>query len=196
MKNLLFKYIDGKRIIEEFGEDEVNLRYKLLFEQLEEFIKANNLENIVSINRMLLANVVVDYFYDILRIKSLHTDIEKVNSEKVIAYTSYWLLQKRVLTFKITEDNFNESLATINERFVLQYITDYLSVRIRKEHIVLREEKGIQNFVKSLLYYFAYRKYDAQSIEMIIIAFMAGQIYERDDQDISSEMHPYDLDAK
>jgi len=44
------------------------------------------------------------------------------------------------------------------------------------------------------LYYLVYRKVDAQSLEMILTAFMAGQIYESTDKDISDELHPFDID--
>ena len=196
MKNLSFRYDDCKEIIDAFGKDEIEKHFESLFKDLEKYVEVNNLDGRVEINRVLLGTAVIDYFYDILRIKTLHKYIEKVNSEKVIAYTSYWLLQRKPLIFIPEKCEINEDLSTVNERFILQYITDYLSERVRKKHIVMREEKGVQNFVKSLLYYLFYRKYDAQSLEMIIIAFMGGQIYEQTDIDISEEMHPFDSERE
>jgi hypothetical protein len=33
---------------------------------------------------------------------------------------------------------------------------------------------------------------NAQSLEMIIVAFLAGQIYESIDEDLSEQLHPFD----
>ena len=122
----------------------------------------------------------------------MHTDIERINSEKVVAYTAYWILQRSPLQVSASAAIDDRKLATINERFVAQYICDYLSERQRESHIFLRKNEGLVNFVKYLLYYLIYRLHDAQSLEMMITAFMAGQIYERIDEDISSQLHPYD----
>ena len=67
---------------------------------------------------------------------------------------------------------------------------------MRGDHIFVRSNEGLQNFSKFLLYYLIYRMHNAQSLEMIISAFMAGQIYERTDRDISNELHPYDIDIE
>lgn len=190
MKNLSFKYTKCNDIIDTFGEDAVEQRFNELYSQLQTFVKQNKLESVAKVNKILLANAIIDYYCDIKRLINFHTDVKKINSEKVIAYTSYWLLQRKVIQF--IDDDFQKDLATLNERFVLQLILDYLSDRERGAHILLRENIGLQNFAKLLLYYLIYRKYDAQSLEMVITSFMAGQIYERIDEDISEELHPFD----
>ncbi|MDR1841652.1 MAG: hypothetical protein LBQ86_06985 [Holophagales bacterium] len=128
----------------------------------------------------------------ILKLKNFHVDIKRTHGEKVIAYISYWLLHRKpiqIIDNSVSEEN--EELVILNEKFVLQYIVDFLSKRIQREHVLLREEKGLQNFSKLLLYYLVHRLYNAQSLEMMIIAFFAGQIYENIEKDISEELCYY-----
>lgn len=192
MKNLSFKYIKCDDIVKIFGEDIIEQRFNTLVSEMQLFINNNNLNDKVTVNRILLANAVIDYYCDIERLMNFHTDVKKVNSEKVIAYTSYWLLRRKAI--QIINQDFGGDLATINERFVVQFILNYLSERECECHILMRTNTGLKNFSSLLLYYLIYRKYDAQSLEMIIMAFMAGQIYEQVDKDISDELHPFDCD--
>ena len=191
MTNISFKNYSCKDIIDEFEEEKLEARFQTLYDEMSKFIEINNLNGKTVINKAILANVVIDYFNDISRLKAFHVDIHKANSEKVIAYTAYWLLYRKPIqiTANYTEE---KQLTTINERFVLQYILNYLSERPRKGHILERKNRGLENFSGLMLYYLTYRPRDAQSLEMIITAFLAGQIYESTDIDISSELHPYD----
>ena len=191
MKNMSFKNYKCDNIISEFGEDKVEERYSKLFDEMTKFLEVNELNGKAVINKEILANVVIDYFCDILRLKSFHVDIKKTNSQKVIAYTSYWLLYRKPIQI-INNDSDDKRYVTLNERFVLQYILDYLSERERGGHILSRESEGLKNFSGLMLYYLVYRSHDAQSLEMIITSFLAGQIYERTDTDISKELHPFD----
>lgn len=196
MRNLRFEYVSCEDIVEFFGNDKIQRRFDSIYEAMEIFLEQNNLQDKVVINKMLLSTAVIDYFNDIKRIKDFHIQIEKTNSEKVIAYTSYWLLRRNPLQVSDGDAIKDRRLATLNERFVLQYICNYLSVRECDGHIFTRSNAGLKNFSKLLLYYLVYRLYNAQSLEMIISAFMAGQIYERTDKDISDELHPYDMDIE
>lgn len=191
LKNISVNFYKCDDLIAQFGEKKLADRYDNLLNEMEGFIVMNGLQDKAVVNRMLLAEAVRDYFYDILRLKNFHSDIERTCSEKVIGYSSYWLLYRKPI--QITEiPSTNKDLVTLNERFVLQYILNYLSVRERGKHILLRENLGLKNFSEFMLYYLAYRKHDAQSLEMIITAFLAGQIYENIDEDITEQLHPYD----
>lgn len=194
MRNLVFEYLPCNDIIRRFGEDKIKERFNTLYQEMDLFVQQNNLSEKVQINRMLLADAVIDYFNDISRIKDFHDTIEKTNSEKVIAYTSYWIIQRSPLQVNDEGMFKDRKLSTLNERFVLQYICDYLSERQCGAHLFIRENIGLKNFTKFLLYYLIYRLYNPQSLEMVICAFMAGQIYERTDTDISGELHPFDVE--
>lgn len=196
MRNLRFEYVSCEDIIDCFGKEKIKKRFNSIYEAMELFLKQNDLQEKVKINRMLLSTAIIDYFNDIKRIKDFHDQIEKTNSEKVVAYTSYWILQRNPLQVSDGDVLQDRRLATLNERFVLQYICNYLSVRERDAHIFSRTNEGLKSFSKFLLYYLIYRLHNAQSLEMVISAFMAGQIYERTDKDISSELHPYDLNIE
>jgi len=197
MDNISFEYFNCDDIIEAFGKDKIEQRWNTLYTQLNEFLAINNFSSVASVNKFLLANVILDYFHDIKRLKDFH-GIEKINSQKIIAYTAYWLLYRKPIQINNLqpEDQLSniKELSTLNERFVLQYILNHLSVRERGSHILDRslKNKGLENFSAMMLYYFEYRLRDAQSLEMIITSFFAGQIYERTDKDISSELHQYD----
>jgi hypothetical protein len=197
MDNISFEYYDCNDIIEAFGKDKVEKRWNTLYTQLDEFLIQNNLSSAATVNKFLLTNVILDYYYDIKRLKDFH-DIEKINSQKIIAYTAYWLLYRKpiqIINPQPEGQQFNtKELATLNERFTLQYILNYLSESNRGSHILDRalNSKGLENFSAMMLYYLEYRLRDAQSLEMIITSFFAGQIYERTDKDISSELHSYD----
>jgi len=191
LKNISFKHYRCDDILEKFGEDKISKRYQTLYDEMAKFIEVNELQNKAVINNDILARVLIDYFNDILRIKNYHQEIQKVNSQKVIAYTAYWLLYRKPIQI-INNDIEEKNLVTLNERFVLKFILDYLSERIKEKHILLRENEGLKNFADLLLYYLVFRKHDAQSLEMIITAFLAGQIYENTEEDITDELHSFD----
>ena len=192
MKHLIFEYLNCQDLIEIFGPQKLTERYDAVYEAAIKFIEANDLQEIVYVNKCILANAIIDYFNDIKRIKNFHKKIEKVNSQKVMAYLSYWFLRRKPIQIK-DETTDIRKISFINEQFILNYIFTYLSVRKRNKHILLRTNPGLQNFSKSMLYYLIYRLRDPQSFEMILTSFMAGQIYENTEEDISNQLHPYDM---
>jgi len=197
MNDITFDYLNRDDIIEIYGKDELEKIWNVLFQEIGEFLDKNGYSSIASIDKHLLANAVLDYLEDINRLRNFHR-IDEINSQKNIAYTAYWLLHRRPIQIcdaqsKINDPEKLKELTTINEKFVLQHILNYLSVRTRETHILERSNNGLVVFSNMLLYYLIYRLRDAQSLEMILISFLAGQVYERTDKDISLELHPYDF---
>jgi len=195
MNNITFNYYKCDEILEKFGKEKVEERWDTLYKELNDFLEYNKLSSIASVNKLLLGYAIADYFQDVERIKEFHK-IEKANSQKIIAYTAYWLLKRKPIQIDNPQSEDQQSniteLNTLNERFVLQYIFNYLSERKKEKHVLLRSNEGLKNFSNMMLYYLEYRLRDAQSLEMIIMSFFAGQIYENTDKDISSELHPDD----
>jgi hypothetical protein len=195
MDNITSNYYKCDEILKEFGEEKVAERWDTLYRELNDFLEYNKLSSVASVNKLLLGYAIVDYFQDVERIKEFHK-IEKVNSQKIIAYTAYWLLKRKPIQIDNPQSEDQQSniteLDTLNERFVLQYIFNYLSERKKEQHVLLRPNNGLKNFSNMMLYYLEYRLRDAQSLELIIMSFLAGQIYERIDKDISSELHQND----
>jgi hypothetical protein len=179
----------------------LNAKYDPLLEEIKSFVvnklKSEKVKN-AFVNTNLLRYVVVDYLDDIQRLKDF-SGIEKVNSEKEIAYTVHWLLRhKPIQTDDCTENNL--VVLTINEEFCVKYVCDYLSAEIKgmpernKGHIfeMGKESSVLTAFVSQLFYFFSYRTVTAQSIEMCIVAFLAGQIYENND--LYGKLHPIDCE--
>lgn len=191
MKDISFDYYMCDDTIKVHGESRIAERWDTLYKEMSVFIELHELSDVARIDKLLLSTAIMDYLNDIRRLKEFHK-ILTVNSIKVHAYTVYWLLRRKPIQISCQTDR--KELITLNERFALQYLCNYLSVRERKSHILLRSEesKGIENFAGMLLYYMIYRLHDAHSLEMMLVAFFAGQIYERTDVDITQEFHEYD----
>ena len=94
MENITFEYLQCDDILNEFGKDKVEKRFNTLYTEMNEFIKDNNLSSVVAVNKILLGEVMIDYFNDIMRLKDF-SKIERVNSQKKIAYTAYWILRRK-----------------------------------------------------------------------------------------------------
>lgn len=57
--------------------------------------------------------------------------------------------------------------------------------------ILLRENSGLKTFSESLFYFLKYRFNEANSLEMILTAFFAGQIYQEKGTDLSDKLARY-----
>ena len=51
---------------------------------------------------------------------------------------------------------------------------------------------GLRSFEDSLMYHLKYRLLSATSLEILIIAFFAGEIYQNEDVDLSDRLTRYD----
>jgi len=196
MTDITFDYFRCDDRLELFGKDKIEQKWNVLYEEMDFFLRQNDLSSAATIDKFLLSKAILDFYADIKRLKDFHK-IKEVNSQKAIAYTAFWLLRRKPIQVynaqaKIDDLSVFKVLPTLNERFVLQYILNYLSVREKKSHILARDEEGLKVFSGMLLYYLEYRLRDAQSLEMILMSFFAGQVYEQTDEDISSKLHPYD----
>lgn len=178
------KYERPVELAKEFihRDDKFKSRYTSIYSDMLTYISFSGYIGKVQINELILGFALVDYFEDISRLKAFH-DLPHINSIKLVSYLSFWLLRRKPL--QVLENN--RDLLYVNERFVLAYILEFLS---DKSHgsILTRENSGLQSFSDSLFYFFKYRHFDAQDIEMIITAFFAGQVYQSVDKDISDSL--------
>lgn len=175
------EFIKPEHIIEHFIDKtpKFKARFESLVTDIEVFINASGLNNEVYLNSLSLGYALIDYFEDIKRLKNFHS-VTHINCVKIVSYTSYWLLRRKPIQLKETA---GKMAIYINERFVVAYILDYLS---NEEHILKRDLSGIKTFSESLFYHLKYRAISANSIEQIITAFFAGQIYQEKNKDLSS----------
>lgn len=187
MNNIQAEYIKADELLKQFveKEDKFNDRYASLITDMNRFIEINNLKDKVKVNCLSLGYALVDYFEDVRRLKLFH-NIEHINSEKIVAYTAYWLLQRKPLQL-LVED---KELLYVNELFVMSYIVEFISVEDKKS-LFLRTEQGLKGFKDTLLYFLKYRITSANMIELAILSFFAGRIYQSDDVDLSATFDKY-----
>lgn len=187
MNNIHSEFIYADKILNEFAknDDKFIQRYVALYDNVTEFIEIAGLQGKAKISEISLAYMLVDYFEDIRRLKTYH-EIDHANAIKIVAYTSYWFLRRKPIQII---DNSKE-LVYLNERFVVAYILDFLSGN--KEVTILESDKeGLKSFSELLFYFLKYRLSGANSLELMITSFFAGQIYQEDEKDISSELGTY-----
>jgi hypothetical protein len=138
---------------------------------MEKFIEIGGFQNRVIVNDTILRQVVIDYFADVSRLKEFH-NIEFTNKIKITSYESYWVLHRKPLQY-VSEPEEHKKLF-INEKFVFSslimfHLADICNIGT---HRVL--QKNIQDFTDTCLYFLKYRKYTAQSLELMILSFQAG----------------------
>lgn len=181
MNNIHSELFKADQVLEEFARknDKFKSRFTALLKDMNEFIDKAGLDEKVTVNEMVLGYMLVDYFEDILRLKNFH-GIDHINSVKIVAYTSYWFLRRKPI--QVLEQD--KKLIYINERFILAYIMDFISGN-EKVSLLSRENKGLKSFSESLFYFLKYRFREANSLEMVLTAFFAGQIYQEKDKDLS-----------
>lgn len=163
-------------------------RYEALYNQMYSYIEKSGYSNAVKINDIILGFMLVDYFTDIERLKEFH-GVNHINSIKLISYTVYWLLRRKPIQI-IKSD---KTLQYVNERFALALILEFLSSK-DKQHIAIRTNAGLKAFRELLFYFFKFRQFNAQDIELMITAFFAGQIYQETTKDISCNLPPSDYE--
>lgn len=187
MNNVHSEFVRADLILKDFAKtnDKFVQRFESLLEDINIFIKEADLKGKVIVNELALGYMLVDYFEDIRRLKTFH-GIDHVNSIKIVAYTSYWFLRRKPI--QIIEQE--KELIYINERFVLAYILEFLSGNYEPP-LILRDNKGLKSFSESLFYFLKYRVNGANSLEMILTAFFAGQIFQERDKDLSDILAKY-----
>ena len=187
MNNVHSEFIKADALLQDYSRknDKFEQRFTSLSKDMLAFITEAGLDGKVCVNELSLGYMLVDYFEDIRRLKIFH-GIQHVNSIKIVAYTSYWFLRRKPI--QILEQE--KELVYVNERFVLAYIMDFLSGN-EEVPILLRKNDGLKSYSESLFYFLKYRFQEANSLEMILMSFFAGQIYQSKEKDLSNELAKY-----
>lgn len=173
-------------------KDKFKKRYASLYEQMQNYINASGFSDKVTIDEIILGCMLVDYFADIERLKEFHK-VDHINSIKLTAYTVYWFLRRKPIQILSNDKNLQD-LQYINERFALAFVLGFLSCN-DKQHLAVRTNTGIKAFRELLFYFFKFRQYNAQNIELMIVAFFAGQIYQETSEDISGGLPSSDYET-
>lgn len=173
MNNIENTYVKYDELVAVVGQDVISSRIQQISQEMLDFLKINNLEEIAYVHEMALTHAIMDYFSDIQRLKD-YQQIEHVNEIKIKAYETFWLLKRKPIQLKgqIQDDKF----LYVNEKFLLTRLTSFMLDDEINRPIVGEKSIAFKNFLNTLYYYLKFRRCDAQSIELMLLAFKAGQL--------------------
>ena len=115
-----------------------------------------------------------DYFSDVSRLKA-YQKIRHINAIKIKAYETFWLIQRKPIQITAPQLE-DDKIIYINEKFVLSRLVCYLLEDDINKPIVGESQQAFQNFLDTLYYSFKFRRCDPQALEILILAFKAGQL--------------------
>ena len=170
-------------LIRLFGEIEIENRYKKFIDSIEEYLqyfcKQHDIKReIFFVNRRMLLIAIFDFFTDVSRIKDFHQIVE-VNEYKAKAYEAAWFLRRKpIQVIDDDPDSVNESVDYINEQFVFNYLLGFL-IGGKDEIAKIKKSKKVNHvkgFLDSLLYYLKFRECEPRALELMLTAFMAGEV--------------------
>lgn len=174
MNNIENTYINYEEIVKEFSEEVIRSRFEQIYEEMQSFIREQKLQAEVCINDVILMQAILDYFSDVARLK-LYQNIRHINSIKIKAYETFWLVQRKPIQV-VAEKLEDDRNIYVNEKFVLSRLVCYLLGDEIDKPIMEENQKAFQNFLDTLYYYLKFRRCDPQAIELLILAFKAGQV--------------------
>lgn len=174
------EYKHYEDIIKQVGEERIEARYQYIYESISQFIDSfgrKDIKNKLCINERVLTHCVLEYFEDILKVKSAH-DLNHTNSPKVMAYTAYWILRRHpIQVYLAADDGENDDLVFINEKFVLSLLMSFLTHGAETMPLLDEDLNIYKGFINSFYYFLKFRRVDPQAIEMILLSFRLGGVY-------------------
>lgn len=173
MNNIENTYINYDELVADVGEEIIKSRIEQISSEMLEFLEVNGLQEIAYIHEMALTHAIMDYFSDIQRLKE-YQKIEHVNEIKIKAYETFWLLKRKPIQLK--EQIEDDRLLYVNEKFLLSRLTSFMLGEDINKPIVGEKNIAFKNFLNTLYYYLKFRRCDAQSIELMLLAFNAGKL--------------------
>ena len=170
--------VDGNFIDEIIISD----RYKNRFEEIQSLLEKYGLDDCCIVNPRLLWFAILSYFEDIARLKNFH-EHQYVQPDKIYAYEVFWYLRNNVIQI-VKQDTIPEEYLHVNEYvfsfWLLKNISTELESRFKPNIQIddfitkLEEHELIVDFRQKLFYTFKYRSYTAQSLFLMVEAFMAA----------------------
>jgi hypothetical protein len=165
-------------LYEHFTEYSIGKRIEAVVARAEEFLRQCGYSDFSYVHIQYAENAVLDYFADIARLKMFH-GISRVNKIKILAYSVYWVLRRKIIQMKFAENGETEAhfdakgYGYLNEKFVKMWILEDLTAYLPEKNNV-RNSEMFDVFAELLEYFFIYRQYSPQDIELMITAFLAG----------------------
>lgn len=179
MNNIENTYIRYDDLVSDIGIEVIESRIQQISQEMLDFLNTNNLEHVAYIHQMALTHAIMDYFSDVQRLKD-YQQIEHVNDIKIKAYETFWLLKRKPIQLKEQIDD--DRLLYVNEKFLLTRLTSFMLDSEINMPMGGGKSIAFKNFLNTLYYYLKFRRCDAQSIELMLLAFKAGQLVHAQDQ--------------
>lgn len=180
MRYIGTEYKHYEDLIEQVGKDRIQTRYEYLHALISQFIDGfgrNDIREKLCINERILMHCVLEYFEDILKVKSAH-ELDHTNSPKVMAYIAYWVLRRHPIQITLAaEDGENDDLVFANEKFVLSMLMSFLTQDAETKPLLGNDLSIYIAFINSFYYFLKFRRVDPQAIEMILLSFRLGGVF-------------------
>lgn len=177
METIRDLYISYKQVVERFKEETIEQRFDIFLSMINSFIESTcpNHRDKIVVNDFILMHSLLCYYSDVKRLMDFH-HVENVNDYKIIAYESFWLIQRKPIQITIND----EELIYINEKFVVSFILDFLTTKCKLDLEQIskhsKKQKHLDAFLASLFYHLKYRTLTAQMLEMFLYSFRAGSV--------------------
>lgn len=173
MNNIENTYARYDDLVSTVGEKVIESRIRQISQEMLDFLRINDLEDVAFVHQLALTHAIMDYFSDVQRLKD-YQQIEHVNEIKIKAYETFWLLKRKPIQLKVQIED--DRLLYVNEKFLLTRLTSFMLGDDINMPIIGEKSVAFKNFLNTFYYYLKFRRCDAQSIELMLLSFKAGQI--------------------
>lgn len=168
----IYEQKDYEYLIKIFKKEVIEDRRNYLEKRVYKFIEKMGFEDCVMVNQVLVDMTVIDYFADIARIKGFQ-EIERVNKNKITAYTAYWWLRRKPIQVIVTPEVYDDELTFVNEKFVTSLLLkDFFDAEIQD----IENSKEYKGYMELLFYYMKYRPLSPQALELMLATADVGKM--------------------
>lgn len=166
-----------EQLIKDVGKAEFESRFEKMMDLVNSFLSEANYPDSVVCNERIMYHVLLDYYSDIRRLKEFH-EIKHTKTDKVVAYLVYWILRRKPI--QIIDFSEDEKDIFVNERFACSFLIGECLLEDNKRIIDDQLASPFDKYIDMILYYFIYRQYNPQVIELIIESFKMGKAFGKD----------------
>ena len=165
---------DYTEIIKEVGEDNFQSRLNEMQKSVDCFLSHAKYPDWVKCNNRILYHVLLDYYADITRLKEFHS-IKHTKTDKVVAYLIFWFLRRKPI--QLNQDSKDERDIFVNERFACNFLLAECLLENQNVQLTPDLADKLDKYIDLILYYFKYRQYNPQVIELMIESFKMGNAF-------------------
>ncbi len=160
-------------MVEAMGEERLHEKFVEIRASINHFIEEAGYLETCECNDRILMNLLMDYFADIYRNKQFH-GVEWVRTEKSFAYLIYWIVRRKPIQF--THYSEEERDIYVNERFAAFLMLNECMMCGENKIVGAEGKQKLDEYINLLFYYFKYRDYTPQALELAIVSFKMGTL--------------------